>query len=295
MPDHTEESALTPALVAGAFRLACRFDVLSFKPGNVSIRAAGHRMQARDFLISSKVAARSVVHAEGGLGQAIYQAVAATQAAVGCNTNLGILLLGVPLAHAALRASGARDLAARTRAVLASATRGDAVHAFAAIRLANPAGLGQVAAHDVAIEPSLTLTAAMRLAAERDSIAAQYATGFDAIFTEGLPLLRRQRAERGRLSGAVTACYLHFLSTRPDSHIARKFGAASAARISARALIVTSLLEACEDPRRRLSILRAFDSELKDEGVNPGTSADLTVASLLALLLDAPLRRLLDR
>ena len=295
MPEQTEVLALTPAVVAGAFRLACRFDVLSFKPGNVSIRAAGHRMQARDFLTSAKVAARSVAHAEAGLGTAIYQAVAATQAAVGCNTNLGILLLCVPLAHAALRASTATDLAARTRAILATSTCDDAVHAFAAIRLANPAGLGRVAAHDVATAPTLTLTATMRLAAERDSIAAQYANGFDAIFSEGLPLLRRERAERGRLSHAVTACYLHFLSTRPDSLIARKCGTAIAARVAARASLVTSLLEACEDPRRRLSILRAFDSELKDEGVNPGTSADLTVASLLALLLDAPLKRLASR
>ena len=54
--------------------------------------------------------------------------------------------------------------------------------------------------------------------------------------------------------------------------------------------MIHSALEACENRAARYSLLVKWDAELKNEGVNPGTSADLTVASLLALLLDTALK-----
>ena len=40
------------------------------------------------------------------------------------------------------------------------------------------------------------------------------------------------------------------------------------------------------NPAAAFPVLLAFDRALKERGVNPGTSADLTVASLLASELD---------
>ncbi|MGE3771807.1 MAG: triphosphoribosyl-dephospho-CoA synthase, partial [Gammaproteobacteria bacterium] len=92
---------LAPALVAACYRAACRYDVLAAKPGNVSVDSPGHGMQARDFLLSARASAPPLCAGARGVGEAVREAIAATWAAVGCNTNLGIVLLAAPLAQAA--------------------------------------------------------------------------------------------------------------------------------------------------------------------------------------------------
>ena len=72
---------------------------------------------------------------------------------MGINTNLGIVLLAAPLAHAALQARSPLSQVQRCEAslaqVLAGLTVADARLAFEAIRQANPGGLGEAARHDV--------------------------------------------------------------------------------------------------------------------------------------------------
>ena len=71
------------------------------------------------------------------------------------------------------------------RAVLDATTVDDARNVYEAIRLANPGGLGHAESQDVADEPTVSLVEAMRLAAHRDAIAREYATGFDTTFAVG--------------------------------------------------------------------------------------------------------------
>ena len=285
-----EGYALSRATVAAAFLTACRYDVLAFKPGNVSIAAAGHRMRASDFLSSARAASTPLTAIEHGLGAAIREAVIATRSAVGCNTNLGIVLLAVPLAHAALRVSPAREFTARVQTTLATSTVADTRDVYTAIRMANPGGLGASSEHDVRGEPTLDLVSVMRVAAARDTIAAEYASNFSIVFGEGIPRLRAAYLRTNSLAWGVVGCYLHLLAAYLDSHIVRKHGAAVATAVQARARTVTLALEACENRADRYSLLVKWDAELKNEGVNPGTSADLTVASLLALQLDTALK-----
>ncbi|MFP3607729.1 triphosphoribosyl-dephospho-CoA synthase, partial [Paraburkholderia sp. SIMBA_053] len=58
--------------------------------------------------------------------------------------------------------------------------------AYRAIALANPGGLGDAPEQSVHAPPTVDLREAMSLAAERDSIARQYANGFADIFGLGL-------------------------------------------------------------------------------------------------------------
>ena len=53
---------------------------------------------------------------------------------------------------------------------------------------------------------------------------------------------------------------------------------------------MASALKACENPRTLMAELKAFDHELKTRGVNPGTTADLTVATVAVLLLQQRFR-----
>ena len=79
--------------------------------------------------------------------------------------------------------------------MLEKTTVDDARDVYAAIRQARPGGLGRVDEQDIAAEPSLTLLEVMRLAADRDGIAREYATAFEATFELGAPALERARGD----------------------------------------------------------------------------------------------------
>ena len=273
--------------IAAAFRDACRFDVLSFKPGNVSFESPGHGMEAHDFLRSAAVSASPIADPTLGVGERVLAAVRATREAVACNTNLGILLLAAPLARAAQSNTHA-DLRQRLARVLSTLTVADAQAAFDAICLAAPAGLGTAAAQDVRSPPSVDLREAMRLAAAQDQLAAQYVNDYAAVFELGLDGLHAQLAEGASLADAAQHVYLLFVREIDDAHVLRKHGRETAQWLRARGGQVASAWPACHNPRQRHGLLQRFDSELKARGVNPGTSADLTVASLFALSLSVP-------
>lgn len=273
---------LPSAVIAELFRAACRAELEALKPGNVHFYADGHGMTAADFVASADAAAPCIAAPGQAVGARILAAAEATRAACGQNTNLGILLLCAPLAVAAETGGALRPSLAK---VLGGLDRGDAVLAFAAIRLVSPGGLGRSDRHDVAHEPTVTLLEAMREAARRDRIAMQYLNGFADVFESAV------RLAACRLSGwddnwAVVSTFLALLARFPDSHVARKHGLAIAEELQAEARVLESLLRAAPRPEALLDPLMALDRELKRRGINPGTTADLTVASHFAAGLD---------
>ena len=278
------EAVVAPR-VAEAFREACLLELRALKPGNVHIHADGHGMTVAEFEASAAAAA-AVIAAPGlRVGMRILRAVEATRAAVGCNTNLGIVLLAAPLIGAVWRPQTG-GLAERVAAVLDALDRKDAEQAYEAIRLAAPGGLGRSPVEDVAEPPTRTLKEAMALAAERDRIARQYVTGFADVFEIGVTRFGEALARGMPLAEAVAAVHLRFMAAFPDSHIQRKYGAATAEAVRGEADLLDRpwLWEGPWVERRRR--LLAFDSKLKSRSLNPGTSADLTVACLLAHRLE---------
>jgi triphosphoribosyl-dephospho-CoA synthase len=259
-----------------AFLWACGLDVAVRKPGNVSFAAPGHGMTAAQFIASAQAAAAPLFAAGERVGARIERAVVASVAAAGCNTNLGIVLLVAPLA-AALERGPAPWTPTRLRAavadVLADLDVADARAAFRAIVHAAPGGLGRVAEHDVTREPSVDLRAAMRSAAARDRIAQQYASGYEDVFAIGVPHFERRAPQ-----AAMLAAFLAFLASAPDSHIVRKWGPQAAHSVTLRARQVLDTWQAQENIPDAAA-LAAWDRELKAAAINPGTSADLAVAS----------------
>jgi triphosphoribosyl-dephospho-CoA synthase len=276
---------MDPDAVAAALGAACRAELDALKPGNVHRYAAGHRMTVEDFEASAQASAQAIALTGLSVGERIYQAVRRTRDAVGCNTNLGIVLLAAPLAEATLKGTG-RDLRASLGRVLAGLDVGDAQWAFRAIRLAEPAGLGTSERHDVSDPPTVGLREAMAEARDRDRVARQYATGFADVFDFGLPRLRALLARWQDEPWAAAGVYLGFLAAFPDSHVARKFGPARAEALRRQAAPLAARLEAAREPAALEGELLRFDAALKADGVNPGTSADLTVATLFARRLE---------
>ena len=274
-------------LIAEAFRWSCLAELEAPKPGNVHVFADGHRMTATEFVASADAAAPSLSAAGARVGERILGAVEATFSAVGSNTNLGIILLCAPLAAAAEREIP--DLRTSLDEVLRGLDRKDAELTYRAIVFAAPAGLGRSGRHDVFGPATGSLLDAMTEAADRDRIARQYATSFSDIFDVGLPRLEATARHYADLRWATLATYLEFLSAFPDTHIVRKYGSAAAEKVCQAAAGLQRSLQATEHPETMLADLLSWDAALKADGINPGTSADLTVATLFANRLKAVL------
>ncbi|MBM3562789.1 MAG: triphosphoribosyl-dephospho-CoA synthase [Alphaproteobacteria bacterium] len=282
--------AVAPQDIATAFVAACAAELQAPKPGNVHVFAEGHDMTAADFLVSAKAAAPLIAAPHSSVGARIEGAVEATWARVGQNTNLGIILLCAPLAQAAATAQSA-DLRHETRRVLQALDMNDAGAAFRAIALARPAGLGDAPEHDVHAPAETTLLEAMRAAAGRDRIAWQYANGFADIFDLGLETLAEARKRGADAPLATLSVYAAFLAAFPDSHIVRKHGLAVAEAVRDDAALFETHLKSAEGRDAAFELALKFDRALKGRGLNPGTSADLTVAALFADYLAAILAR----
>ena len=163
----------------------------------------------------------------------------------------------------------------------------DAGDAFAAIVQASPAGLGHAERHDVFSPPRVTLKQAMAEAADRDRVARQYATGFADVFDLGIPLSAAAAARWSDPKFATLAVYLGFLSRFPDSHIVRKHGVAAAVEVGQAARKFDALLRESTNPAGLIEELLGWDAVLKARRLNPGTTADLTVATLFAVRLQS--------
>jgi triphosphoribosyl-dephospho-CoA synthase len=285
-------SAATAIDVGVMAQLACLLEVSAPKPGNVY--PGHHFADARyeDFLASA-VAIGGPLAGAGTrpLGATIRLAIEATANWTGSNTNLGLVLVLAPLARAAALAPTSHEARATShelrdslRLVLDTTTVGDARDTYAAIRRASPGGLGQVGEQDVSSEPTVTLVDAMRLAADRDTIAREYASAYETTFLAGAPALERARGNGLEWDDAIVETFLTLLAAHEDTHIMRRAGASLAADVTSRARDVLAAGGVRTAGGREA--LEEFDRRLRDERgrANPGTTADLTAAAVFVVL-----------
>jgi triphosphoribosyl-dephospho-CoA synthase len=273
------------ARVAQQAALACLLEVTAPKPGNVHRGADFEGLTYLDFAASAVAIGPALAQAAAGgrLGACVHAAIDATRRTVGTNTNLGTVLLLVPLAMVPEH----EPLSAGVRSVLAALDAEDAERAYDAIRLANPGGMGRVEEADIHGPAPSDLVHAMRLASERDLIARQYAGGFAEVFGVVVPALAEGVRAAWPLADTIVFAHLRLLSQHPDSLIVRKCGpgiAAQATNWAARILELgrpgdAAYHEAASD----------FDFWLRSDANrrNPGTTADLVTAGLFAALRDA--------
>ena len=266
-----------PALV----RRACLAEATARKPGNVHPGARFPDLTYDHFVAAAHVAAETLPAAgEIGVGPAVLNCVRATVAECGTNVNLGVALLLAPLCIVPRD----RPLAAGLAPALAATTIDDAAAMYEAIRLANPGGLGEANEQDVRSEPTVPLRDAMRLAADRDDVAREWAAGFSDTARRAADLARfwPRRAAGPAAGGWEDAVLWSFLSTlraRPDTHIARRCGAEEAERVRRH---VRATWGRFRPPAAGQSWVRALDRFLRADGHrrNPGTTADLICAAL---------------
>lgn len=275
---------LKPDEVAQAAQIACILEVSADKPGNVSRHKDFWDLQHEDFLLSAVAIGPAIREAkEKTVGETILTAIRDTLRFVASNTNLGIVILFAPLA----KAYGPGELRENLREVLASLTVDDARKAYQAIRLSKPGGMGRLENYDIREEEvDITLREAMWLASkDRDSIAREYATNFEGVFELGYPCLMKYWVESHKLLDSIVQTYLTILTEVPDTLIKRANGPTIAEDVSQRAKKVLKLGGVFSAQGRKA--VREFDRFLREEedGLNPGTTADLVTASIFVALL----------
>jgi triphosphoribosyl-dephospho-CoA synthase len=287
-------------------QLACLLEVSAPKPGNVCPGRHFADASYEDFLASAAAIGGPLAGAgTRPLGATIRLAIESTSNWTRSNTNLGLVLVLAPLARAAALASTSHEPRATShepgatshepratshelrdslRQVLTTTTVGDAKNVYAAIRRASPGGLGQVDEQDVSCEPTVTLVDAMRLAADRDSVAREYATAYETTFVAGAPTLERARADALEWDDAIVETFLTLLAAHEDTHIVRRAGASRANEVTDQARDVLAAGGVRTAGGRRA--LEEFDRRLRDERcrANPGTTADLTAAAVFVVL-----------
>ncbi len=274
---------LEPLKAGQCFALATIMEATVPKPGNVHRGADFDDASYPDFVVAATVVSPIIDRAvERTLGRTLLDSVAATRAAVSTNTNLGTLLLIVPLAMVPRDA----PLTSGIAVVLKSINIEDTRMAYEAIRMAQPGGLGKVEAADVADEPPSDLVAAMRLASDRDMVARQYANGFQDIFDTVVPWIREAVSAGPDLPAAIVHVHVRLMAALPDSLIARRCGHDVALESAARAQRVLDAGEPGDDAYDRGLSDLDFWLRAADHKRNPGTTADLVAAGLFVALRD---------
>lgn len=276
-----QSKKFTSVQLAKAYKMACMAELQALKPGNVHAFADGHGMTIDDFIKSADVTADIITRPDLSLGERIFYAAEATKNAVGQNTNLGVLLLCVPIIDAALGLFVGQALQQKLPETLSRLTVSDAEYVSRAIVLASPGGLGNADQYDVREIPNVSLLKMMSVAQDRDRIAWQYANNFQDIMVFGISRYADAMIKWVNPAWSATALYLAFLAHYPDTHVVRKYGESFAESLRQEAAEFEQMHSAAENPKLVQKRLLDWDASLKQRGINPGTSADLTVATLL--------------
>ena len=266
------------------------------KPGNVDRERDFPDLRFEHFLVGAVGSGAGLRAAAGGapVGETFEQAVAGMSRQEGGNTQFGALLLLVPLARAAARTSGdgsegdgadgAAGLAPEAAtAVVEDTTVEDAANFYRAFDRVNvfvddppeDAETLDVRRGSDAIpaveERGVTLSDVLALGADEDDVAAEWTNGFERTFWAADRLADLD----GPLSARGARVYLELLSREPDTLVAKQHGTKVAESVRVRAQ------EALEDGP---DLIEAFADSLVADGVNPGTTADLTAAALFVAL-----------
>jgi triphosphoribosyl-dephospho-CoA synthase len=253
-------------------QLAMMLEVTAFpKPGNVDRCHDYENTRLEHFLASAILARPAFEHAEqgmGGIGERIREAVYLTNTHSGGNTHFGAFILLIPLIMGenipgALRVTGettVEDAIAFYQAFQETEVRilpGDEID------VNSPDALDTLRGRD------MTLRDVMSHSATNDMVAREWINGF-SLTRKGADLL----ISHGPGRDAIVFAFLSLLASEPDTFIGKKWGTGVAVRTMMHAR------EVLEGTRE----ITAFDDECIASGVNPGSIADIIIASIYIAL-----------
>ena len=111
-------------------------------------------------------------------------------------------------------------------------------------------------------------------------------TDYQDIFDFAVLIYYNAMDKWGSQGWAAVSVYAELLSQFPDSHIERKYGTQYTEMVAGKMSRLSNELSKAESPEQTLPLLYSIDQELKTKGINPGTMADMTVATVLTVFLE---------
>ena len=266
--------------IKNSYLLACIYDIEAIKPGNVNLLSGHVDSDFRDFKKSSEITADIISSKKYTLGSKISLSVSATHDSIKKNTNLGIILLCSLFSQALFHE---KDISIKDalKCVVEESSSEDVRLLCKSIQVANPAGLGHHETHDVKSSPKINLMDLMKISSQYDNISKQYATSFGDIFDFIIPCLHDSICDLGDVKLAISYTFLKILEKYPDSHLMRKYGAKIAKKTSNEASDLIKILDGDTRHESWGKNLMSLDNHYKMARVNPGTTADLLVVSMM--------------
>ncbi len=309
------EFSYTPDTLLNCVQLAAILEVSGYpKPGNVHRTRDFQDTRYEHFLVggivirkafqalcknSLKIYNNKLDYSELKLGKYILEAVNDSLSwHHGGNTNLGVILLLVPMVAAAsmlqnevpIQESELRDL---IDIIIKKSTYLDTINLYKAIRTAKAGGLGKVDKFDINNESSFTeikrnrvnLYKIFDLSKERDTISMEWVSKFKITFELGVPYFIKTFDETKCINTSTVNTFLKIASEVPDSLIIRTHGLEMALDYSKKASDILS--KGGLKSHECLNELIKWENNLLKTGIkiNPGTTADLTAAVLFIALL----------
>ena len=253
-------------------QLAMMLEVCAFpKPGNVD-RCHDYPTTRLEHFLASAILARPALEkaerGEGSVGQLILEASECTHVHAGGNTHFGAFILLIPLVLG-------HDIPGACR-VVADTTTDDAIRFYQAfaktqvrvlshddLDVHDPAAIGELKRRQ------MTLADVMLYSARNDMVAREWVNGF-SLTRRGADLLHAY----GGGCGGVTGAFIDLLASEPDTFVVKKHGPDVAGMTMRKA----------QEVRDGLRDIAAFDQECIDAGINPGSIADIIIASLYIAL-----------
>jgi len=253
-------------------QLAMMLEVTAYpKPGNVDRCHDYPETRLEHFLASTIFARQALEEAERGegrIGEIIGHAVRDTNCHEGGNTHFGAFLLLVPLVYGkdipgAIAAVGKTDTSDAVAFYKAFALTSVKMNKSDELDVNDPRALTTIR------DQEMTLLDIMQHSAANDMVAREWVTGF-LLVRRGADLLKQLGS--GRQS--IVDAYLTLLATEPDTFIIKKHGLDVARETMLRARdVLDGKLE-----------IRQFDEDCIQRDINPGSIADITIASIYIAL-----------
>ena len=259
------------SLLKNSYLFACQKDIEIIKPGNVNINSPHKDTSAKDYMLSSVNSSHQLFVKDISLGDRVLNSIMETKKETKVNTNLGIVLLCAPIIHALINynQTGLKDAIILT---IDESSEDDTVKICEAIKSGK---------FDTKSLPRMKLRDIMNYSSSYDRISYQYSHNFVDILDFIVPRISFHIGNKHSLDISLSLTYMEILSRIPDSHISRKFGDKIAKKTSNNASDLLKILDRENSPDYIANELNNLDYEYKKKGINPGTTADLLVASLM--------------
>jgi len=271
--------------IAGCAELAMLLEVSATpKPGNVD-RTHDFQDVTYEHFLASAVGISPVFKKAAStrfqIGDLIFDAVnASTQWQKAGNCHFGATVLLIPLCVAAGKSSKLSQLKQKVVGVVKNTTSADAVQFYKSFHcvdvrvqerhfldVKDPKSLQTI------LDQDLTLYKIMQLSSPNDTLAREWVEGFPRTF-HGSQLMQQYFQSGLSVNDSIVQLFLKLLGEFPDTLIAKKWGMEVAREVSTTARGVM-----------RDGDVQDFDRDLVQRKINPGTTADLVIASLFVTLL----------